>query len=368
MRHVTQTDIAKALGLSPSTVGLVVGNNRSPLRKHLNKETVRRIEEKAKELGYQPNRAAQVMRGSRTNLIIFLNMGSRAEWVQRQAYQIGMLAHELGYDFQVIDAYWWVIKGNRITDQIIAMRPEGVVISGTPQAEDMDFLRFRQAKIAVVTLDLKLPEIPRVRHDVESAIFELTSSCIAAGRNRIALIVRKGSQELWQVTERRQGFVRALREAGKPLPAEWDVPSFDSKRFDGGNLILNDVASPTLFSPFEPGYRTAQCLGTAVDACIFANDPYAFGALSYYLRNKIRVPGQITLSGFDNLSYTTEGSVPITTVEFPTELMCRKAMKLLIAQIDGSPLGAEDHVFPCKIIWRQSMRKPRVAKPSRSPQ
>ncbi len=365
MRRATQTDIAKALGLSPSTVGLVVGNNKSPLRKHLNKETVRRIEEKAKELGYQPNRAAQAMRGSRTNLIVFLNMGGMAEWINRQAFQVGMLAHELGYDYQVIDAFWWVMKGNRIIDQVIAMRPEGVIISGNPQAE-MDFSRLNRARIPLVTLDLELPETPCVRHDVAGAIFDLTTSCISNGRERIALLVRDETPELWQVRERVSGFINALKAAGRTVPQTFDLNDLKPGSLCAPAVILKDSHPSGHFEPFQLGHRAAERVGTMVDAFILGNDTYAIGALTYYLRNKIDIPKQVALSGFDNLAYTTEGSVPLTTVAFPVATMCKKAMELLIIQIEGTRLDSEGHVFPCEIIWRNSMPKPRQARSSTS--
>ncbi len=367
MQRVTLTDIAKALGLSASTVGLVVSNNKSPLRKHLNKETVRRVEEKAREMGYQPNRAARIMRGARTNLIIFFNMGVLAEWVNRQAYQIGLLTHELGYDYQVIDA-WWGVNGNGLIDQVIAMRPEGVIVSGNPQTTEMDFTRFHEAGIPLVSLDLGLPKTPWVRHGIKGAISTLVSSCLASGRKRPALLVRKENYTAWQTRERCEGFQTALEQAGWAPPINLDLCDVKPKTRFKSAVILHDESPIIAFRPFLPGREAAQRVGTSVDAFFLANDDYATGALTYYLQNNIDVPEKIALSGFDNLAHTTEGKVPLTTVAFPTEAMCRKAMDLLVEQIGGTKMGEEEHVFPCEIMWRQSMTRPTLERSGRTRQ
>jgi len=362
MRRVTQADIAKELGLSPSTVGLVVGNSDSPLRRYLNKDTVRRIEEKARELGYKPNVAAQIMRRGRTNVIVFLNMGGLAQWVHRQAYEIGQLVHEMGYDYQVIDAYWWVSKGDQIIDQIIASRPEGVVLSGSPQTE-MDFSRFRDAGIPLVSIDYEIPGISWVRHDVRSAISTLVSSSLAAGRVNPALVIIKRSSVTWQQRERRLGFLDALAAFGWSKPSDVDLSNLKRTRLRSGSALVVNDNSPTIhFDPFRPGHAVAERLSTSVDALFCANDDYATGALTHYLRTGVKVPDQVALSGFDNLFHTTEGVVPITTVEFRTEKMCQAAMKLLVSQIGGEASNAEELVFPCDIIWRESMPAPSVEK------
>jgi len=358
MRRVTQADIAKELGLSPSTVGLVVGNSNSPLRQHLNEDTVRRIEEKAREMGYKPNVAAQIMRRGRTNVIVFLNMGGLAQWVHRQAYEIGQLVHQMGYDYQVIDAYWWVSKGDQIIDQIIASRPEGVVLSGTPQTE-MDFSRFREAGIPLVSMNYEVPGVSWVRHDVRTAISTLIYSSISAGRVKPALIILKHSSFSWQQRERLLGYMDALEAAGWSEPIEVELRNLKKSRLRSDRaLVINDSAPTIHFDPFRPGHVVAERLGTSIDSLFCANDNYATGALTHYLRNKVDVPGQVALSGFDNLFHTTEGVVPITTVDFRTEAMCEAAMKLLVSQIGGEASQAEELVFPCDIVWRESMPAP----------
>ncbi len=359
MAKVTQTDIAVALGLSPATVGLVVGDGNSPLRNRLSKETIRRVQQKADEMGYLPNRAAQTMRKGRTNLIVLLNMSGHSELGGKRAYQIGKLVQEAGFDYQIVEAYFWPGDGKRLIEQVIALRPEGVLATGSIQTT-MDFERIRRARIPLIAVDMEIPGCAWVRHDVRSAIRELTLGCLSAGKRHLVQLLRKSPREehSWQRSERIKGFTKALKEAGWPAPQTLSLGEPLQRKGERSATIILDERKTTRFEPFEAGTSSAQWVRDVPDALLCTNDDYAIGALTYYQQAGFSVPGQIALSGFDNLSYTTQGAIPITTVEQPIAQVCHAAVELLKARIKGNPSGYEELVFPCQVIWRRSMPDP----------
>ncbi len=356
MRRVTQLDLAKALGVSPSTVGLVVGNTNSPLRKHLNKETIRRIEEKAREMGYRPNRAARVMRQGRTNLIAFLHMSSLSELVDHQAYHIGRMSHELGYDYQTVDAFWWVGEGARVIDQLASLNPEGLIIGGSLQVE-IDFNVLRRLGIAMVSMNTNIPKVAHVRHEVSAMFRELTLAAYANGKRKPVLILyrEKHGEPTWQMQHRKEGFLNALKTVGKSAPIEIQADSsFDFKSLKGAAIFHCDPPAD-LFQPFIPGMQAAERIATDADALICANDKVATGALTHYVRHGVSVPQQVAISGFDDIPTTTQGSVYLTSVTHPTEAMCEKAMGLLVKQIKEKTPLYDEVVYSGEIIWRESL-------------
>jgi len=359
MAKVTQTDIAQALGLSPTTVGLVVGGSQSPLRQRLSKETVRRIQEKAEEMGYLPNRAAQAMRKGRTNLIVLLNMSGHSELGGKRAYHIGKRVQEAGFDYQIVEAYFWPGDGKRLIEQVIALRPEGVLATGSVQTT-MDFERIRRARIPLVAVDMEIPGVPWIRHDIASAFRELTLGCLGAGKRHLVQLLRKSPAEeySWQRNERIKGFTEALKEAGWPSPRTLSLGERLQRKGKKSATIILDERKTTRFEPFEAGTSSAQWIRDVPDALLCTNDDYAIGALTYYQQAGYSVPGQIALSGFDNLSYTTQGAIPITTVELPIAQVCHAAVELLEAKIKGRPPECKEEVFPCQVIWRHSMPAP----------
>lgn len=365
MKKVTQSDISKALGISQATVGLVVGNTNSPLRARLNPKTVQRILDKAKEMGYIPHRGAQLMRKGRSNLIVLLNFGGYSEITAKRVFHIGRSIHAEGYDFQTIDAYWWTGSAAQMVAQVVGLQPEGIIISGSIQndfsEEHLDAIRRRG--IPLVSVGLRLPGVPRVRYDAKPSQYEMTRHLIKTGRERLLMLVQRPmSRPSWQTEERVAGFTQAISEAhGKVNSAENGSPF--TKRMRKQKLqaaILKAAPRKDQFSLFEQGMiAMKQILQWEVipDAIVCVNDAFAIGAMSVCFREKIAIPETIAFTGFDNLSYSTQGPVPLTTVEQPTEETCHAAVKKLIALLGKSApefISDDEQVFACRTIWRGS--------------
>lgn len=365
MRKVTQVDIAKALGVSPTTVGLVVGNTDSELRARLSKETVRRIQEKAAELGYHPHRGAQILRQGRSNLIVLLNFSGYSELASKRAFHVGRLAHEAGYDFQTVDAYWWIGDATRIMEQVLGLRPEGVIVTGALQApfETGHIVNLVNAGIPVVSMGIEIPGIPWVHYDAKSAIKELTRRAIRQGRKRIGLLVsyQHGMTIQWQVTERAKGFQEVMAEEGQPAPI-WreDLQCSFKKSTEFQSVIISDTRKRSFFGAFEQVLSAGREIlqnDVLPDAMICSNDAYAMGFISICARRGISVPDDIMVTGFDNLSYGALGTVLPTTVEQPTDALSAKAIDMLRIRM-ASPARLEEmperHVMHCEILWRES--------------
>lgn len=359
-RRPSQRDIAKALGLSASTVSLVVGGSHSHLRSRLSEETVRRIQGKAEELGYIPNGAAQTMRRGQTNLIVLLNMGGYSEVCARQAYHVGREVREAGFDFQNVDAFWWSDDGQRIVEQVLALHPLGIILTGAPQTK-MDFARFERAHIPVVAIGPDFPGVRRVLFNIHAAFRTLTEHCITTGRRRIALLLGASNNPNFHSKERKSGFLEALAAHGWPTPATFPVggplPSLSSLPPEAPfACIFERETRFQFFDYFSAGRKSAAWFGTFPDAIICANDFDATGVLSWMLQNGVRVPEEVAVSGFDNYSFATEGAVSLTTVAQPNEELSVTAVRLLNDLIAGNA-RQEDAIemLPCKVLWRQSL-------------
>lgn len=356
MSKVTQTDIAKALGLSPSTVGLVVSYSKSPLRDRLSKETIQRVLDKADELGYVPNRAAQTMRKGRTNLIVLLNMSGYSEVGTKYAYKLGKQVVESGFEFQSIDAYWWPGDGKRLLEQVLALRPEGVIITGAQQTE-MDYERLRKAGIPMVSISTptEIPGFCAIRADTRKSFYHLTSACIASGHQRIALLIRDTENPIYD--ERRKGFLDALAQHGWPEPHLYQVndPLPERALPEPAAFIFRNPGKPDRFNLFSAGYNCAAWFKTFADAVICTNDYYAIGALSWFQTNGVAVPQQVALSGFDNLTFSSLPNISLTTVEQPISTMSKAAVETLASLIRNPKQKPQTHLFPGSIIWRNSL-------------
>lgn len=114
-----------------------------------------------------------------------------------------------------------------------------------------------------------------------------------------------------------------------------------------------------LIGSFEPnfngGYAAAeQALKTGATAFIAYNDLMALGALSYLAQHDVKVPQQISVTGFDDILYAAMCSPALTTVTMPTEEAGKVAVDLLANLLDGGP--AEQRELPTKLVIRASTR------------
>ncbi|MEO6847192.1 MAG: LacI family DNA-binding transcriptional regulator [Chthoniobacterales bacterium] len=361
MRQVTQKDISKELGLSQSTVALILGIPHHPLRKKFKAETIEMVERKAKELGYYTNSNARILRTRRSNLIVILNFTPPNEINGRKVYQLGQLIHEAGYTCRVIEARWWSGDARLFMEQLMGLHPEGVIMLGAAQLpvsnKHIEELFTRQ-RTPVVSLGEDIPGIPVVYHDAKEPIRQITAEAIRHGRRRLALLMP--ADDTRQMRQRAAGFQAAILEAGGLLPEKHSLDySFSSENDKLQSTILLTTFRPSSFQDFSP-YMAAidQALGVSEppDTLICANDEFAFSALAVARKRGVAVPEELFVSGFDEMACGALSEISLTTIRIPIEELCMATMDMLISQIEKPQITMfpEVRVFPSEVIWRES--------------
>ena len=356
--NVTQKMVAQRAGVSQGTVSHILGG----FAHKYNKQTCERVLRTAQAMGYHPNRAAQTMRRGRSNTIVHLNHGGYSELAGQKSYHLGRFVHEAGFDYEVIDSYWWPEKGAKMMGRILSLRPEGLIVSGALQTP-IDFKNLRAAGIFMVSIEAKVAGVMRVFHDVRGAIRELTLECLAQGRTPALLLQKNPADGLrphWSTVARREGFLDAFRGRGFDNIPEIMMDESCAVETGGGPFIIWNTRETTPSALFERGEHVARWLlgmNRLPDALICSNDLYAIGALGVLEQAGLRVPEDIAITGFDNLSYSMQQAVGLTTVEQPIEAVCREAVSLLKNQIGTgtTPSGTHERKFPCHIHWRRSL-------------
>ena len=115
-----------------------------------------------------------------------------------------------------------------------------------------------------------------------------------------------------------------------------------------------------VLGPFEPNFlggvtAAEQSLESGATAFIAYNDLMALGVLSHLAERQIKVPREISVTGFDNVLYAAMCSPALTTVAMPTEEAGRVAVDLLAERLDGAP--AQRRELPTKLVIRASTGK-----------
>lgn len=137
------------------------------------------------------------------------------------------------------------------------------------------------------------------------------------------------------------GYQMALEEAGIPYREDY---VFESKYLATEGYC---VARKIMELPEE----------TRPTAVMFASDIIAAGAYQYFYENRIRIPDEISVVGYENLPISCLLCPPLTSVDWHKDRMSEEACNIMLKRLEksgGEQLGI---VIPCNIVERSSVRK-----------
>ena len=351
----TQTELARRLGVSRSTIAAAL-NPKSPVK--LREETKSLILREAEKLKYRPHRYAQIMRKGRSGLIGIFHFGGLYQVAAERAWHASQAIRQSGYQVLSNDASWSRHGIGASCETMLDAQVEGVIIAGLHDpAGTAELSVFRQAKIPIVSLSGNpMPQTPQVRADAEEAFFRVTSHIIGLGRRRILLLysnLKDATVESlnWTGTERLSGFQRAARKARFRL-----VDRF-SKSNETQACVVPSSFLPESFDQFAPAHDTLKAFladSFHPDAVICGNDHWAVGAMAALRHAGLSVPKDVAITGFDNIAVGPYLDVPLTTVAQPAQAMAEKSVELLFRKIQGRRVSSQPIRFPCELIVRSS--------------
>lgn len=324
---VTLADVARAAGVSKMTVSNVINNKPG-----MTEETRRRVQGAVEATGYAVNPAARALSGGRSNLIGVITPRLNWSFVAEILHGASVTAEAAGLNLAIFTtASNAALERERAT--LLRTLADGVLLV-IPSSDEREV--FGDA-VPVVTLGAQGPRTVQVDNHTGAGL--AARHLIGLGHRRVAHI-RGQHNHLRDASEREDGFRAALGEAGLELP-----PAY----FQGGD-----------FSE-EGGERAARLLLTLPEpptAIFAANDHSAIGAMRAAQALGLRVPGDLSVIGFDDIHAAAFTDPPLTTIRQPLEQMGATAVRLLIDLIRGAEPD-ELHVrFPATLAPRRSTAPP----------
>lgn len=362
---ITQKKIATHLGMSPKTVANILSGQ---LGYRYSAETRRRVLEASEQLGYRRNRMSRAIRRGRSNLIGIINFGFFAEIAAKVQSTLPYLINAEGFDYLSIDLNWYGGDVERVIDEMIQTRVEGVVISHMVESFGPHYTEMlAKAGIPSVTLygNEKL-NIPLVADDARSAYYAMTRHLLSLGHRRLALLV--GDSEARPDLLRREGFALALRDCGEVAVME-GAGLFNSTRLPWssatGGLILRLSKSRHRDFSWVTYHAAKRILGmdSPPEAIVCFNDFAAFGVFTAAFEAGLRVPDDLAITGGDNDSFGDFPLYGLTTVEKDLDGACSAAVELLVSLIRKEKPSCASRFFPSTLVLRASCGRDASTKP-----
>jgi LacI family transcriptional regulator len=164
------------------------------------------------------------------------------------------------------------------------------------------------------------------------------SHLLLAGHERVAYV--GGPPSIRQVADRHEGVLRALARAGR-TPADLLVIETE-----GLNVAAGQQAGAAIAALPAGSRPTAVCC---------ANDLIALGILQEMTRNRIRVPEDMSIVGYDDIDFAAAAAVPLTSIRQPRQQLGRTAARLLLDEAaDGEGHQHRQVIFEPELVVRQS--------------
>ncbi|WP_317928579.1 LacI family DNA-binding transcriptional regulator [Halioxenophilus sp. WMMB6] len=334
----TIEDVAKLAGVSIKTVSRVV--NSEP---NVRVSTKAAVQAAIAELNYQPNRSARSLAGRRSYLISLLYDTFLAQSAYIMRVQLGLLeeCRKAGYELLIHPVnYESENLKETITRHISQSHIDGAIM--TPPIADLltvtNCFQQHNKPYVCLTPGRELRSGLSVETDNRFAAQKVTQHLLALGHTRFGFV--RGHPDHLAMVQREQGFEDALREAAPALAQS-------AMRVQGYNTFQSGMeAAATLLALPEPP-----------TAIIASNDEMAAGVIRYANERGLRIPEQLSVTGFDDSPIAEQIWPPLTTVRQPVQSMSVLAAKLLIAELSGKREGKGTTVEASELVIRGSTTK-----------
>jgi LacI family transcriptional regulator len=329
--NVTLEEIARAAGVSPSTVSRILnGTARVLPAKQL------AVEQAIARFDYRPNVLARSLASGRTETIGVLTQTVSspfyAEWLR--GIEDGL--HEPGFTPLFVSSRWNVKDEMARMEQFIARRVDGIILLHAQLDEPSLIGYSRHAPLLVLGRSVQSSAVlASLPIDNLQGARDATRHLIEQGHRRIAFIAGPPNHE--DAIERLDGYRSALEEAGI---------AFDPELVEQGDYLeTGGVAAMERLCERGPSFSAVFC----------ANDQTAYGARLTLFRRGVRVPEDVSLVGFDDLPTSSYMTPPLTTVRQPTYEIGRLAAEAMVRMIRKQPVSLQP--IPLALVTRETTQR-----------
>jgi LacI family transcriptional regulator len=308
-------DVAAAANVHPSTASRALNPGT---RSRVNAETVTRVLEAARRVGYQPNSLARGLRTSRSFTIGMLIPDLTNPLFPPIVKGIEDRLSQDGYTLVLANTSYDLAREEQIARAMVGRQVDGLVLATArrdyPLVHD---LLAAGVKVVLVNRTMEHAPVAAVTGDEHVGIGLAVSHLASLGHRRIAYV--GGDADASTGLGRYQAFVARLRDEGLELDSDLVA---HSERFHE-----------------EPGAAAfAELLdrGKRFTAVVAANDRLALGCYDVLRERALRIPDDVSVIGYNDIQFADKFAPPLTTIRIPHyQIGVRAAQLMLEALADG---------------------------------
>lgn len=325
-------DVAARAGVSVATVSRVI-NGSDPVSEDLQQ----RVRQAIAELDYQPSGIARSMRGQSQRAIGVIIADILNPFFTRIVKAIEEIAYHAGYSVILCNSGEDPEKERRYLEFLKSERVAGIILAPTSS----QLLQQSPGDQPIVILDRGMPdqEVDRVYIDNLNAMRQAVRHLIDLGHRRIGMVA--GPPNLVTASQRLLGYQTELESWG--IDPQEQVIEYGDFTEHGGLLAT---------------WRLLQA-DPCPTAVLIANNLMTIGALRSLAMQRVEIPQQISLVGFDDMNWYPLMSPPVTALRQPLHEIGQEAADLLLRRIAGDFSDfPHERSFAAHLVVRGSTSRP----------
>ncbi len=330
-QRMTAKDVAKRLGVSQSTISRAFSDSS-----RISDAMKSRIIRTSMRLGYQPNAIARSLITRQTKIVAVVIGNLIDPFYTELLREIVDTLQSAGK--QVL-LFTCELQGSveTILPTLLQYQVDGIVIASAAVSSDVAKICGKRGT-PILLLNQYVPGL---------AVHAVSCDNVQAGRDV--------ADHLMQLGHRRFVFVAGLADTSTSLHRQKGFMDRLKER-RGRSCVVVEAGEYS----YDAGYKAVLHLIAKTklpDAIFFASDVIAFGGMDALRANGIRIPEDISVVGFNDVSLSARPFYSLTTVKHPLKEMANAAISILDSEDQGMRMKAQTVFLPCRLIERTSTAK-----------
>ena len=327
-KPITLKDVAREAGVHISTASRALNEET---RSGLSAETANRVIAAAELLGYQPHPFARGLRTNRTRSVGMVVPDLISPFIPPILAGAQHTLSEVGYSLLIGSDDEGSTRTKTALETFLDRRVDGLIVANarldfTPP----DAVLRHEVPTVLVSRSVENESFPAIVGDDRAALSLVVRHLVELGHTRIAHVA--GPLDISTGLFRRDGFIRAVEGAG--------LSTSDCRTFEAGSFRSEDghAACGRLLDSDD-----------GITAIVAANDLLALGCIDAIRERGLSVPGDLSVTGYDDIALIDRLDPALTTISLPYEEMGVEAGRLLLDLLAADDRIAEASYEPIRL-------------------
>ncbi|MDX1301648.1 substrate-binding domain-containing protein [Photobacterium sp.] len=329
----TIKDVARMAGVSTTTVSHVINKTR-----FVAEATQKKVLAAVDELNYAPSAVARSLKCNTTRTIGMLVTKSTNPFFAELVHGVEEYCYKEGYTLILCNTEGNLSKQRDYLRMLAEKRVDGLLVMCSDLDQVLLDLLERKSDLPMVIMDWgpESPHTDKIQDNAEFGGYIATKHFIEHGHVKIGCL--SGHIDKITCRERLKGFKKAMAEANLTVNEDWIL--------EGDFECESAVVAANQYIAMKERPTAIFCF----------NDIMAMALISTFEQAGIRVPGDISIIGYDNIELAPYFSPPLTTIHQPKRRLGKTAVEILMERMKNKSHARRIFEMEPQLVIRKSVK------------